>query len=377
MGEDKKSRPMPSFLSSPLYQEFHRSSFERHRTSPHVSLDAYLAEKKAELQSDLAGKQIIYLDTNHWINLRHVVLNSPLQKPAYGEMLELLTVLHRRRTICCPISFILFIELMKQSDPVTRLNTAKLMDRFSNGFCFQFPVEMARTELAHFLLGDMPNLNIGAKPFVWTKIGFLGGQLIPTMPNVPDETNNLIQKAWADLMLSIGLEQMLEYNLDSINSGSDFWEKYAAASNADASVVRSSNLAYTEVLQREKALLVRNLIENELSTVSQEIIDEFPDFRDLHKLRPVREYSPFNFPSLQILAGITASNMLSKMRFEANDLLDFRHASLAIPYCNAVCCDHPMATQLRNKPCEFDKVYGMKVFGRVVEINSFLKGLSR
>ena len=374
---DKDQQPL-AFLLSPKFQEILRKSFEKHRRSTEVSADTYFAQKILELKNELAGRKIIYLDTNHWINLRHVVLNNPLEKLGYREILKLLGDLHDQRRICCPISFLLFIELMKQNDPVTRVHTARMMDRFSDGICFQFPLEMARAELRHLLLEQIRSFPRELKAWVWTKTGFLGGELFPTLPSIPDVTNSLIQKAWTDFMWDMRLEQILEAKIGSLGAGTDFWEKYAAASNADAVFYRSSNLNYVEVLQREKALLVRKLIQDELPSIGQELWDAFPECRDPSKLCQPREsdYSPLNLPSLQILAGISASDMLGTMKFEANDMLDFRHAALAIPYCDAVCCDNPMATRLRNKPCEFGKVYGAQILGRVEEVLNYLKTLT-
>ncbi len=364
------------FLSSPLFQELSRKSFEKHIASPEISADAYFAQKDSELQGELANKKLLYLDTNHWINLRHVVLTSPLEKPGYREILALLESLHGHRRICCPVSFLLFIEVMKQTDPATRLNTAKLMDRFSDGVCFQFPLEIARSELRHLLLRTTTNQPCRPRPWVWTKMGFLSGQLLPELSGIPDAQNDLMQKAWTDLMWSVRLEQVLEM-LGSFDHGMEFWDRYAAACNVDAAFYRSSDLSYEEVLKREKALLVRKLMEQELQSIGQELCDKFPECHDPTKLKrpPESDYSPLKLPSLQILAGISAADMLSKMKFEANDMLDFRHAALAIPYCNAVFCDNPMATRLRNKPCEFGSVYGVTILGRAEEILAYLKGL--
>jgi hypothetical protein len=378
MNRKDKNRTPPAFLKSPAFQEISRKSFERHGATPEISFNAYFAYKTQELRHELAGRKLIYLDTNHWINLRHVVLNSPREQSGYRELLILLNKLHDQRRICCPISFLLFLELMKQSDPVTRLQTAKLMDCFSDGVCFQFPLEIARNELRHFLLKCVPRLPGELKAWVWTKTGFLGGELFPTMPAVPDATNELIHKAWTDLMWAVRLEHFLE-TIESFDSGTDFWGKYAAASNADAVFYRSSNLGYARVLEREKGLLLRRLIADELPSIGQEIWDAFPECRDPTKLPPATEadYSPFNFPSLQILAGISAADMLSTKKFNSHDMLDFRHAAQAIPYCDVVCADQPMATRLSKKPCEFGKVYGTQIFGRADEIIDYLKKLTK
>ena len=39
----------------------------------------------------------------------------------------------------------------------------------------------------------------------------------------------------------------------------EFWDKYAAASNKDALFYRTSKLSYPQILEREKALLIREL----------------------------------------------------------------------------------------------------------------------
>jgi hypothetical protein len=157
----------------------------------------------------------------------------------------------------------------------------------------------------------------------------------------------------------------------------DFWDKYAAAANTDATFYRSSKLSYPRVLEREKALLLRKLLQEELEPVGQELWATYPELRDVAKLqqRPPPVASPDVLPSFQILAGITAAAMRTRMKFDANDMLDFRHAALAIPYCDAVCCDNPMAARLRSKPCEFGKVYGTQILGRPEEILCFLKTL--
>ena len=374
-GQGKSKKP-PGFLASPKFQEISRESFARHNRTPDVSFNTYFAYKTRELQRELAGKKTIFLDTNHWINLRHVVMQSPLERPSYKEILTLLNDLHERQQICCPISFLLFEELMKQTDPVTRLNTARLMDRFSDGVCFQFPLELARNELRHFLLKRLPGLSCESKAWVWTKTGFFYGELFPTISKIQDATNDLIQKAWTDLMWAVGLENILEI-IDSSDSGTDFWERYAVAANSDAKTYRSLDITYAKVLEREKAFLVRQLVDDELDIVSKEIWDAFPQCRNPDNLTPVRksDYSPHNLPSLQILAGIVAADMLGGKKFNSHDMLDFRHAALAIPYCDAVCADHAMATRLRDKPCEFGKIYGTHILGRADEMFNYLKTL--
>jgi len=86
---------------------------------------------EAELAATVAAKTTIYLDTSHWVNLRHVVLARPTAKPEYAEILSLFESLGSRGKVCCPVGSWMFEELMKQCDPATRQTTAKLMDRLA------------------------------------------------------------------------------------------------------------------------------------------------------------------------------------------------------------------------------------------------------
>jgi hypothetical protein len=367
---------VPAFFTSPEFDKFMRKSFAAHRANEAETPEIHLFKKHLELESELNTKTLLYLDINHWIHLRDVVLKKSQERPGYRDILELLKILSKQQRICCPISFVLFLELMKQSDPNTRLPTAKLMDLFGGGVCFQFPFELDRLELKEQLLRNLfrekaPQLN----KWFWTKAGFLGGELLPSHPAFGEE-NKVIQKAWIDFMWMISLEFFLSLR-ETFNFDISYWQKYADAANADAVFYRTSTLPFEEVLQREKALLGRRLLMEELPKIGQEIWDLFPQFRDVTKLKqPVPEdYSPHNSPSLQVLAAIIAADMLSKKNFTANDILDYRHSALAIPYCDALFCDNPMATRLRNNPIQFEKVYETKILSRPEEIINYLKSL--
>ena|ERR1700722_13927784 len=58
-----------------------RESVEKHRADNTSSPHAYLEHKRLEFASELKNKKLIYLDTKHWVNLCHVVLQTPKQEP--------------------------------------------------------------------------------------------------------------------------------------------------------------------------------------------------------------------------------------------------------------------------------------------------------
>ena len=73
-------------------------------------------QKHFGLLKVIEGRKLIYLDTNHWIKLRHVLLASRHLQKEYAEALPLLIDLAKKGRVLCPISFPLFLELMKQTE---------------------------------------------------------------------------------------------------------------------------------------------------------------------------------------------------------------------------------------------------------------------
>lgn len=80
--------------------------------------------------------------------------------------------------------------------------------------------------------------------------------------------------------------------------------------------------------------------------------------------------------STQVLASVNAALITSTKKFSANDILDFQHAALAVPYCDALFCDGPMAHILRTKPLEFGKVYETIILSDPNEIKNYLQSLN-
>jgi len=81
-----------------------------------------LRQKEADTANKLAGQIKIYLDTNHWINLRHVVTGHTAAKREYAGMLSVLENLVNRGRACCPVSGTLF-------DPPTQAEVQALRDK--------------------------------------------------------------------------------------------------------------------------------------------------------------------------------------------------------------------------------------------------------
>ncbi len=365
----------PKLFASESYNQHLHCWFKKHKAQPELSADAYLRQKHFGLQKAIEGRRLIYLDTNHWINLRHVILASRLVQKEYVGSLALLMDLARKGHVLCPISYPLFLELMKQTDLRTRTATAELMEGLSGGVCLQPPFELQKLELRQQLMKGLlgieaPNLN----EWIWTRVGYLGGEYLPLSNAFSDADNNLIRKVCIDQTWDISLPDFVDF-LDDFTDEPE--RLIAAATNQDAAWYRGARLPFPRVLEREKAYLIRRLMDC-MRQIIQELWNDYPDQHDVSKLPPVEDgkFDPWATPSIQVLAGVHAALIVSGKKFSANDILDFEHAALAIPYCDALFCDGPMAQTPQNKPLEFGRIYDTAILSNPVEILNYLRSLN-
>jgi hypothetical protein len=378
----KRGRISPTFrraFASPEHDRLMQESASYHRLHPEITSETYVSQKHLGLAKAMEGRTLIYLDTCHWIHLRHVLLKSVQALPIYQRILSVMDQHARNKRALCPVSFPLFIELLKQSDEKTRLATAHLMDGLSGGVCFQYPLEIQRMELRQqclrtlFFLEKSPDLTSE----VWTKVGHLSGVMLPFINSLSKEDMCFMQKLWLDSIWNISLAHFVEF-VDYSKMPASFEEKLATATNLDAEWYRSRKFPFSEVLQREKAHQLRGLLK-EMEKVVQEIWEAFPNLRDVSKLpQPTAdEATPWALPSVQVLASLSAALITSAKKFTSNDMLDFQHAALAVPYCDALFCDGPMAHVLKNKPLEFGRVYQTAILSKPADILDYLQSLNQ
>jgi hypothetical protein len=107
------------------------------------AIQSYVRTKQLELAATMAERKAVYLDVKFWIILRDVAMGERDK-----ELLRLLRELVHDGNIFCPISDIIFIELLKKTDLKCRQVVADLIDEMSLGVSL-IPFEMrGNTEVA-------------------------------------------------------------------------------------------------------------------------------------------------------------------------------------------------------------------------------------
>jgi hypothetical protein len=339
--------------------------------------DGLVAQRKrldqfeTELAAKIATKITIYLDTNHWVNLRHVFLQRPTAKPEYGEALTLLQSLVSHGIACCPVSSSIFEELMKQSDLDTRRATAKLMDTLSGGVCLQFLLKLARREWRH----NVWQVVLGAPALrsfpVWTGAGFWAAQddLLRDISFWVDKPEGSIA-AWVDLTWSMGFEAAQGIP-DFTPVPDSMIDDFVALMNDAHERAKAALASFDEIRRRVKVDLLDALKDD---FFNEPLPDPKPDMLPTTIFSAfVDEHDPWILPPLQIYASVAAAVMKSNRVVRRNDALDFTHAASAIPYCSAFFCDNPMKHFLTCAPLALDKAYGTRILGSPDEMLAYLK----
>jgi hypothetical protein len=148
-------------------------------------------------------------------------------------LLEQLRVSVKKGERICPISESIFLELLKQDDPVTRTETAKLIDELSEGVTLVPHHERVANEVAHFIHSTLGHSVHPLENLVWSKLSYVLGVLHPCQTVFPAEDELIIQKAFFDFMWEYPLEGLIAF-IDHLPDRSGFKELAVRLNNENA-----------------------------------------------------------------------------------------------------------------------------------------------
>jgi hypothetical protein len=366
----------PSPFSSPRYVAIFQESIARHQQSPGVSDEEYLDQKRAELSEYLEDKKLIYLDTCHWVNLRHVMLQSERHQPPYDRILQLLEDLRSKERICCPVSQPLYEELMKQSDPKTRGATANLMDYLSGGVCVQNWLDLVRLEWRQLVAQTLLGKTRSESAFnSFTKAGFWAGEHIIPVPHCDESVGRklYIDMRWAMTFHDYQAIPGFTKTPDALT------DAFVAEANERKLQAEEGNSVFSDLVQKNRIALV-NSMKGDFFPILEKMCPPTREIADLNISALMRQLidnpTPWNMPSLQIVAGASAAMTTTGRRTRPNDALDIIHAAVAIPYCDGFFCDNPMASLFRDKPLEYHKAYDTTIVSQPAGIAAYLEAIS-
>lgn len=344
---------------------------------------------KFQLGHELSCKKLIYLDLNFWINLRKCMTNDEVENEYY-EFYNLLLTLVQRKKVICPINHSVFIELLKQGDIESRINTAKVIDLFSNSVTLIFELEREEFELQYYIREKLLNESFLSpiELYIWIKIPYVMGTAI--LPD-DDQDQEIQQRNKIDFLKyswNVTLEEMIKGYL-----------REKAPPFLDTSST-ASNLNEGKFLHSDEIKSLENLFKIELRGALSVVIDDIKEYFiflskdhpevltslvDKHSIKNPNdlckriESDILNDKIEKYLPNIYINTCLytfmrwdKNRKFKPNDLYDFQHARAALPYYQYFFTDGSLKHLISMKPYELSKKYGCIVENEIKEINKLL-----
>jgi len=362
--------PIPqiaSFASSPEFLE----SLEYHRAHPETSVGEYRRLVRSRLAARALNGHRLYIDTNHWANLRDVWLGRT-RDTRYADLLCLLETLVEATTLVVPFSDQLVEETCHQADPLTRRATAEIIDRLTAGVTIVGWEERKLLEVRHWVSALLEGHSAVPIHSVWATVRDAFGPL-DFAPSVPNESFvAAFLKAVEDLSGRLGFSEVIDklgHNPRRIQG----WRDLACELTAYKTSLWSGQGSFEEIFQ-EEAL---SYLDRVLTDVPQDVLEELkrlPCGKDLEGPWIVANVKrvflacdqmkshPTSLPSLRIIAGGNSRIRADRDRkFKPGDATDLFHAAAALPYCNAFLTDGSMRHLLTTPPTDLAGLYGCTV----------------
>lgn len=346
-----------------------------HLRSPDITIDTHERRSRIALGEALAQRHAIYLDTKYWILLRDA--NKGTSRSGALELLRLLREGTANGRLFCPISESVFVELMKQSDPTSRLAMAALIDELSLGATLIGQEARVATEISHFIHAKTGRTNLHPlKHLVWSKLSYVLGTFYPKNTGYDPTTEGAIQKAFFDHMWALPFREMViqigDGEMDEANP-SEFTTALNNGVTSNADGLRSFEQAYSAEVRGIVDIVgdgipdvLASMARNEGVVLNEPTAEErrasINGFKNLFAIALEKDKARNELRTMHILSSLHASLRWNKRRkFKDNDLLDFDHAAAALAYADAFFTERSLCAMVTERRLALDRLYGCRV----------------
>jgi hypothetical protein len=372
-----------------------------HLDNPEISSAAYIRNRRVEHGRHLLSMRRIYLDTKYWVCLREVLIGRATR--SQQAIFDKLKKLRASRKIICPISYSVFVELLRQSDLTTRLATARAVDIFGESSCIQAPNEVFCQEILGFclkyenlgqLLNRMSQTNelTPVRELIWSKVSFIVGLMQPKFKGCRPNEAEALEKAIDDLFWSMSLEEMMSVLApENPEGGRRERDVFAVKLTSGANRARRNSDTFEKLFLDEVAggldAHARDLgqimeyLSRKIGFTGKASKKEWKlaGRRLGNVIRAAFESRKISteVPAVHIPSGLHAAVRFDRNRkYKANDCEDFRHAVVALPYYDIFCTEKSLRHLLCHKPLEYDKAYKTQVVSNDEEVLAALDAVA-
>lgn len=374
MSNEHANRPVPVAPDPTVIA----GSIEAHRASPEIDIRGHARNKQIELAASLHRRRAIYLDLKFWIGLRNAEAADNAPHP-YSDLLTALRETVSNGQVFCPISDSCFLEVFKQSDPITRRKTAQLIDELSLGVSI-IPFDLrVGTEIAHLLHGARTSEKLyPLDQLVWTRLSYVLGYHNPPVGMFDEQTGRAVEKAFFDHMWTIPLvemERLIGYGMSEVNPGhherlartlTRGIEEHAAELKSLKQAYDHELVGVLDLYATRAAEILCDMAPPSLGPRPAKDSDEYQEI-ERHCLGLLvaamkTERGKATLRTLHINTCMHAAVRWNKgQKFKPNDFFDYQHAAAAVGYCDAFFTEHPLCSALTRSDLALDTLYGCTV----------------
>ena len=337
------------------------------------SLRSHVDQKTLELGRWVMSRRRIYLDLCFWIRAREAKLARSTNAEDYA-LLALLTDAVSAGRVVCTISDMIFLELLRQSDPSTRAATADLVDQLGKGISLIPHRDRFAIEVQHFIYDRIGLNQPPLEECVWTKVGYVLGEIHPT--GLPPELNEVeTQKGFFDYMWSFPIAKLISVIGDR-EPPETFFEEQAKRLNrlnaehsheikSFAQVYRDEVYGVLEEAAPIALNAIRALAPPHLkgAAVSPEHLNVA---RGVLRAAIAKREGRRALRTAHLGAAFHAAvRWNSGRQLTANDLPDLHHAQAGMGYCDAFFTDAPTRNLVQQNNLALAEDFGCEAFSTV------------
>lgn len=345
------------------------------------------------LGAALDGRAAIYLDTCFWIHLRDARRGSG--DPRAATLLARLGEAVRTGRAFCPVSDDIVFELQKQTDPVSRAETAQIMDELSLRVAILGGQERTATELAHFIHGHAPPPFAAElhplRHLVWTRgLGVIGIR-VPPMAGLDREVALEIQRGFVEEMWSRVTLSDLVANPADWPEGDDDFTGLTQQLNRDVAAHRAELRSFPHALRIETAGaadicgdIAMAIVADMAARLGQAMEPAgSPAWLESRRMwcallaEALRKGpSRHQLRSMHVAAALHAAiRWNAGQQFETNDLYDIEHAGAALAHCQAFFTERPLWQLVTAGNVRLDRMFDCKVVWKLDDALAYVESL--
>jgi len=351
----------------------------------------YHNEQTIFLSESINNKTKIYLDLNYWVDICDVTLGKK-QNKTIDEIYCFLKHGVENNQLICPISYHIFIEVLKQNDEQTLQQTIKIIDELSQGYILKEKRQRFELELFNFFYDNLKiKVDTKASQNYWDFICNIYGFRVPTLQHLSLSDQFLIHKKYFnDVVKKYKLSDMVKNQ--NFKQGLSHYQNYRTDINwfMSKKIEHSQDHNVFHQLYMSELAGVLDVYQKDIQRVFQKVLDRkvkkdgiliSSDGEINNQIVINLIYNIFDkkkmdlyLPSIDIPTMLHSTLRWNKtQKYKQGDFNDIGHATSALPYYDYFFTEGNLHTMI--KQSKYDTKYSCKVASKDIDTLAMLKEL--